>query len=148
LSDLLDAAQRKRADDAIEGAVLKGELFTAQHPPINFDSYLLDPPSCPAIHPDVRLNNRDLANVVKVARQIEASAKADFQNIATCVGEQLTAIPGYERSVQPEIAQERDDHLRIEAHYRLLFGPSSTAMALKQNSVGPTAVARPRGKGE
>jgi hypothetical protein len=63
LVHLLDAAQRKGADDAIEGAVLEGEPFAAEQPPVNLDPCLLDPPSCPAVHPAVRIDGRDLADV-------------------------------------------------------------------------------------
>jgi hypothetical protein len=78
LSDILDAAQRKRADDAIKGAVLEGESLAAKHPLVNLDACLLDPISCPSVHPDIRINGRDLANVGRVARQVQAGAKAKF----------------------------------------------------------------------
>jgi hypothetical protein len=120
LGDLLDAAQRKGADDAIEGGVLEGEPFAAEYPPVNLDARLLDAPACPAVHPDVRIDGRELADVGRVAGQVQAGAEADFQKGAAGVGEQFSAIPGHERSVQPEIAEQRDDHLRIEAHGRLL----------------------------
>src|SRR5262249_36022547 len=63
---------------------------------------------------------------------VQAGAEADFQNVAAGVGQQLTAIPGHERSVQPEIAEQRDDHLRIEAHRRLLIWLPSTCRGLHQ----------------
>src|SRR5689334_12048824 len=81
--------QRKGADDAIEGAFLEEESFAAQHPLVNLDACLLDAPSCPAVHPDVRINGRDLANVGRVVWQVQAGAEADFQNVAACVGEQF-----------------------------------------------------------
>src|SRR5262249_46633639 len=43
-------------------------------------------------------------------------AIANFQNVAGGLGEQFTAILGYERSIQTEITEKRDDQLRIETH--------------------------------
>jgi hypothetical protein len=78
LLHVLDAAQRKGADDAIEGAVLKGEPFAALHPQGNFDPCLLDAPACPAVHAGVRVNGRELADVGRVVGQVQAGAEADF----------------------------------------------------------------------
>src|SRR5262249_52714299 len=89
-------------------------------PPVHLDPCLLDPPPCPAVHPDVGINGRDFADVGRVARQVQAGAEADLQNVAAGVGEQFPAILGHERSVQPEVAEQRDDHLRVEAHRCLL----------------------------
>src|SRR5262249_49396145 len=133
----------KGADDAIEGAVLEGEPFAAEYPPVNLDPRLLDPPACPAVHPVVRIDGRDLADVRRVARQVQAGAEADLQNVTAGVVQQFPAMPGHERSVQPEIAEQRDDHPRIEAHSRLLIRPPSTSKALDPYSVEPGVVDSP-----
>ena len=125
LPDILDAAQRERADDAIEGAVFEGEPLAAEEPLVNLDPCLLDPPSCPSVHAGIRLDARDFAHVGRVARQVQSGAKANFQNVAVGVGKQLPTIPGHERSIQTEIAEQWQDHSRIEAHRRLLAYPGS-----------------------
>src|SRR5262249_44837523 len=134
LSDLRDAAQREGADDAIEGAVLEGEPFAAENLPVNRDPRLLDPPACPAVHPGVWINGRDLANVGRVVRQVQSGAEADFQNVAAGKGEQFPAIPGHERSIQPEVAEKGDDHVCIEAHHRLRTRYAFKATALLRSS--------------
>jgi hypothetical protein len=46
LAHVLDAAQGKGADHAVEGVVPEGEPFAAQQPLVNLDARLLDPPLC------------------------------------------------------------------------------------------------------
>src|SRR5262249_38226575 len=65
-------------------------------------------------------------NMGRIARQVQSRAKANLQNLAAGVGEQFTTILCHDRSIQPEIAKKGDDHLRIEAHGRLLSWPPSS----------------------
>jgi hypothetical protein len=87
------------------------ELFAAKHPLVNLDPRLLDAPAGPAIHPGVRIDGRELADVGRVVGQVQAGAEADLQNVAAGLGEQITSIPGHELPIQPEIAEQRGDHL-------------------------------------
>jgi hypothetical protein len=116
LNVTLDAAKRECADDAFKRAVLEGESLAAKHSLVNLNACRLDPFSCPSVHPDIWFNGRDFANVGWVAGQVQAGAKAKFQNVAAAVGEQITAILCHDGSIQTEIAETWDDHLRIEAH--------------------------------
>src|SRR5262245_8505570 len=81
-ADLFDAAQRERADHAIEGAFVKGHPFAAQNMSLNLDAALLDSAPGEAVHAEVRLDDADPADMLRVTGQVQAGAEADLENVA------------------------------------------------------------------
>src|SRR5262245_53423454 len=71
LNGVLDAAQRKRADDTIESAVLEGKPFAAYDSLVNLDLRGFHPLLRQSVHPDVRIDRRDLADLGRVVRQVQ-----------------------------------------------------------------------------
>jgi hypothetical protein len=55
---LVNAAQGKRADDAIELAIVKGEPLAIENALVDRDARLPYPPLGQAVHADVRTNRR------------------------------------------------------------------------------------------
>src|SRR5262249_35403955 len=116
LIHLLDAAQGKRADDAIEAVVLERQPFTAEPLRVNLDSRLLDPFLRLLVHASVRLNSRQAGDVGGVVREVQAGPEANLQYVAVGGGKQLAPVPADQRAPQDEIAEAREDDLREEAH--------------------------------
>jgi hypothetical protein len=50
----------------------------------------------------------------RVVGQVEAGPEADLQNVAVCMGEQLSPVPSRDEPVQEEIAEAWGDYLREE----------------------------------
>jgi hypothetical protein len=125
LVNLIDAAQRERADDAIESACLKGQLFAADNPLVHFDSRLPDAPLRQPVHAGVRLDDGDPGNALGIKRQVQPGSEADLQNLAVGAREEIAPVPGYDRVVQEEIAKARENYARIETHGRLQNSPTS-----------------------
>src|SRR5262245_907103 len=84
---LLDAAQRERADHAIEPAVLERQSLASQNALLHVDSSLLDSPLRQPLHPHIRINSRELANTGRITRQIQPRTEADLQNLSSGVCE-------------------------------------------------------------
>jgi hypothetical protein len=110
LADVLDAAQGKRADDAIEGAVLEGEPFAAENPLVNLDLRLLDSTLGQFVHSWVRIDQSDLADLGRVMMQVQAGPETDLQNVAVSRGQQSLPMFGKERPVHEEVTKAREDY--------------------------------------
>ena len=119
--DLVDAAQRKGADYAIKASVLERQPFTANYPPIHFYPPLPDPLFGAPVHTHVGIDHRELTDVGRVMRHVQAGSKANFQNPAAGADQQVAPVFGHELPIQTEIAKQRKDGLGIEAH-RHFFG--------------------------
>jgi hypothetical protein len=120
LADILDATQRKRADGAIEPAVVEREPFTFEDVLVNLDSRLLDAFLRQPVHSGVRIDRRELADALGVVRKVQAGAEADFENVPMSTGEQFSPMSGEQGLVQMEVTEAGEDYLRVEAHRRLL----------------------------
>ena len=92
MAHVLDAAQGKGADGAIEAVALEGEPFAAENPLVNLDLRPPDPPLRQPVHPGVRIDRGDPADLGGVVRQVQARAEADLQNVAVDRGEQLLPV--------------------------------------------------------
>src|SRR5262249_3352990 len=121
LDDMLDAAQRKRADNTIESVILEGKPFAAYDSLVNLDPRLSYPLLRQPVHPDVRIDRRDLADLGRVVRQVQARPEADLQHVAADRGEQFSAVLGNKRHVQKKVAEAGEDHLGVEAQGGLLI---------------------------
>src|SRR6516165_5563884 len=75
--NMFDTTQRKGAHHAIEDAPIEGELFPAQNPLVHFDPRLLDPLLRQPVHADIGIDDGDLADSFRIARQVQPSAEAD-----------------------------------------------------------------------
>jgi hypothetical protein len=67
-------------------------------------------------HSVTGFDDGDAANSQRITGQVEARAKADFENVAADVLQQFLALFGHGRSAQGDIAKPRKDDPRIEAH--------------------------------
>src|SRR5262249_41839552 len=116
LMDIVNAAQRKRADHTIERAILKRKPLAADHALLNPDTGLLDPPPRQPVHADIRINHRETAHSFGIIRQVQPGAEADFYNVPVGIGEQFPSLRRHERLPQKEVAEAREYHLCVEAH--------------------------------
>src|SRR4051794_15972829 len=92
LIHLVDAAQRKSADDAIKHRVREWQALTIQDAPIDFDVRPRRSPFRARRHTGVTIDRNDFANVRRITRQIQARAGADFKDIAIDGREQFATI--------------------------------------------------------
>ena len=135
MAHVSDAAQRKRADGAIEAAALERESFAAENPVVNLDLRLPDQPLRQAVHPGVRIDRRDSFDLGRVMGKIQARPEADLQNVAAGRGEQVLPMFRHERPVQEEVTKPREDDLRVEPHQLLLaWGAGDLGEALLNGS--------------
>ncbi len=105
----LYAAQRERADDAIEHSVRKRKALAALHVMIDVDSPTAHATPCERVHAGVGIDRGYPAHLGRVARQVEAGSQADFQNISLDVRQQFAAQLGDERLTQDEVAKPRKE---------------------------------------
>jgi hypothetical protein len=87
LAQVLDAAQGKRADRAIEAVALERESFAAENPLVYLDPRPPDPPLRQPVHPGVRIDGGDPADLGGVVVQVQARPEADLQDVAADRGE-------------------------------------------------------------
>ena len=110
LADVLDAAQGKCADDAIECASREGKPFAAEKPLVNFDLRLVDSPLGQSVHSWVRIDGDDLADLGGVIVQVQAGSEAYLQNVAVNRGQQLLPMLRQERPIHEQVAKAREDY--------------------------------------
>src|SRR5262245_48803914 len=78
---VVDAAQRKRADDTIERAISERQPLAADQMLANLDARPPDAPLGQAIHPNIWIGGPDLAHVIGIVSQIQTGAETDFEYV-------------------------------------------------------------------
>src|SRR5439155_7326215 len=116
LVHLVDAAQRERAHDAVEMAIRKGKQLAAEDVVVHLDTRPANAALSEPVHPRIRIDGGDLADVSRIASKVQPGAEADFQDVAVDAGQQLSAQVGDEQLVEDEVAEARKDDPRIAAH--------------------------------
>ncbi len=88
------------------------------------------------MHADIGIDYRQLADVRRIVREIQARAEADFQHAPIDMGEQLLAMKGNLRIIQEVVAKARENDPRVESQCEPLEGGlKRRSLAILQRTV-------------